>query len=270
LGADAASAAGAKPASDYDTFVDWPKRLGREAPLFRAQFATHGVRRVVDVGCGSGMHAIMWAKWGLDVIGVDPDPSMLAQAEINHSAALSDVEAAGGSVVFVAAGFGGLQRLGVECFDAVTCTGNALPHVKGAEGLREALADFAAALRPGGVLVLHLLNHDRLISGSIRSIAPVVRDTADGTQVFLRVIDYEPGAILFDFVTMHRPKGALESGAPWEIASRRSTHAALPGSLLLPALAEAGFADVVRFGSHDGAAFDVDRDESVIIVATRR
>jgi SAM-dependent methyltransferase len=269
VGADQVRTGGAASASDYDTFVDWPKRLEREAPFFRAHFATHGVRRVLDAGCGSGMHAIMWAKWGLDVVGVDPDPSMLAQAEVNRAQARAEVEAAGGSVMFVSAGFGGLAHLGLEPFDAVTCTGNALPHVKGVDGLREALLDFAAVLRPGGLIVLHLLNHDRLIAGNIRSIAPVVRDRTDGTHVFLRVMDYEPGAILFDFVTMHRPAGALESGAPWEIASRRSAHTALPEALLLPAVAEAGFENVVRFGSHDGAAFDVSRDESVILVATR-
>jgi SAM-dependent methyltransferase len=270
VGADEARSGGTAPASDYDTFVDWPKRLAREAPFFRAHFATHGVRRILDAGCGSGMHAIMWAKWGLDVVGADPDPSMLAQAEANRATAHGEVAAAGGSVVFLPAGFGGLASLGLEPFDAVTCTGNALPHVDGLDGLHEALADFAAALRPGGLLVLHLLNHDRLIAGHVRSMAPVVRDSADGTHVFLRVMDYEPGAILFDFVTMRRPAGASESGAPWEVASRRSAHTALPEAVLLPAVAEAGFGDVVRFGSHDGAAFDVSRDESVILVATRR
>lgn len=269
MSSDQARQAPAAPASDYDTFVDWPRRLEREAPFFRAHFATHGVRRVLDAGCGSGMHAIMWAKWGLDVVGADPDPSMLAQAEVNLAAARGEVEAAGGSVVFVSAAFGGLAQLGLQPFDSVTCTGNALPHVKGLSGLREALADFAAVLRPGGLLVLHLLNHDRLIASGIRSMAPVVRDAADGTHVFLRVMDYEPGAILFDFVTMRRPKGALESGAPWEIASRRSAHTALPEAVLLPAVAEAAFGDAQRFGSHDGRAFDAGSDESVIVVASR-
>jgi len=259
----------AVPASDYDTFVDWGRRLAREAPFFRAQFEAHGARRVLDAGCGSGMHAIMWAKWGLDIVGVDPDPAMLAQAEANREDARAEVDAAGGSVVFIAAGFGEFEALGLGRFDAVTCTGNALPHVTGTEGLRRALADFAAVLRPGGAVILHLLNHDRLIRGSIRSMAPVVRETDDGTRVFLRVMDYEPDAVLFDFVTLHRPKGAWETGASWEVTSRRSAHTALPSDVLLPALAETGFADVVRFGSHGGAPFDVCGDESVIIVAVR-
>ncbi len=257
------------PASDYDTFVDWDRRLAREAPFFRARFAAHGVRRVLDAGCGSGMHAIMWAKWGLKVVGADPDPAMFAQAEVNRAAAQADIDAAGGSITFIDAGFGEYSALGLAPFDAVTCTGNALPHVAGAEGLRAALEDFAAVLRPRGIVVLHLLNHDRLIADAIRSIPPVVRDTDDGTQVFLRVMDYGPGVILFDFVTLFRPKGARDSGAPWEVSSRRSAHAALPSGVLLPAIAAAGFGDVERFGDHSGAVFDVECDESVIAVAVR-
>ncbi len=257
------------PASDYDTFVDWNRRLVREAPFFSSQFESHGVRRVLDVGCGSGMPTLTWAKWGLDVVGVDPDASMLAQAESNRAAMQADVDAADGSIAFATGGFGALQALGLGTFDAVTCTGNALPHVAGVEGLRATLADFATVLRPGGIVILHLLNHDRLIKGRVRSIAPVVRETADGTRVFLRVMDYAEGAILFDFVTMQRPAGAWESGAAWDVTSRRSAHTALPGDVLVPALRKAGFSEIARYGSHDGTAFDAERDESVIVVAVR-
>ena len=257
------------PASDYDTFVDWNKRLVREAPFFSSQFEAHGVRRVLDVGCGSGMPTLTWAKWGLDVVGVEPDASMLAQAESNRAAMQAEVDAAGGSIAFVSGGFGGLGALGLGAFDAVTCTGNALPHVAGIEGLRTALADFSAVLRPGGIVILHLLNHDRLIAERIRSIPPVVRETGEGTRVFLRVMDYAAGAILFDFITMQRPAGAWESGAAWEVTSRRSAHAALPGDVLLPALREAGFAEIARYGRHDGTVFDPEKDESVIVVAVR-
>lgn len=258
------------PASDYDTFVDWSKRLEREGPFFRRVFDEHGVRRVLDVGCGSGMHALMWAGWGLDVVGADPDDSMLAQAEANRVAAADAVAAAGGRIGFVKTGFGEVASAGIGTFDALTCAGNALPHVAGRAGLQEAFDDFAAVLRPGGVLVLHLLNHDRLLAQRVRSIPPVVRETEEGTRVFLRVMDYAEEAILFDFITMQRPADAWTTGAAWEVSSRRSPHTALPEAVLLPALEAAGFGDVVRYGNHSGAAFDPAVDESVILVAVRR
>lgn len=253
------------PAADYDEFVDWDKRLNREAPFFRKVFAAAGVQRVVDVGAGSARHAILFATWGLDVVAVDPDESMLAQARTNAGLFTGVIEASGGSLEVRRGGFGELAGFGLELADALTCTGNALPHVAGHEGLRIALSDFAAVLRRGGVVVLHLLNHARLLDARPRAIPPVVRDTSEGTKVFLRVIDYPEGDefLDFDFVTMVRD----DEGA-WSLADRRSAHTALPLQVLERELTEAGFESVEAFGGHDGHALGPD-DESIIVVARR-
>lgn len=260
---------GVEPAADYDRFVDWDKRLKREAPFFQEVFAGHAVRRVVDVGCGTGRHAVMWAEWGLDVVGVDPSESMLAQARETareHEAAIS---AAGGSLRLAEGGFGELGRMRLGPVDAVTCTGNAIPHVEGLAGLGVTLDDFAAVLRPGGVTVIHLLDHDRILAKGLRTMPPVVREDRDGTWVFLRVMDPADDGIRFDFVTLHRPVGGWDSGAGWETTSRRSLHAALPSTVLTTRLAAAGFDEVSLFGDHAFKTFDPEQDESLIVVARR-
>lgn len=254
------------PASDYDRFVDWEKRLAREAPFFEAVFAEAGVRSVVDVGAGSARHAIMFGRWGLDVDAVDPDESMLAQAEANIADAADEIAAAGGAVRLTKGGFGGLAALGIGPADALTCTGNALPHVEGHAGVREALADFSAVLRPGGVIVLHLLNHARLLEKRPRAIPPVVRDSEEGTKVFLRVIGYPEGDeyLDFDFVTLVR-----DDAGEWATSSRRSLHTALPYQLLESELAAAGFERIEVLGGHDRHPL-TSEDESVIVVARKR
>lgn len=259
-----------EPAADYDRFVDWRARLAREAPFFRRVFDEAGVRTVVDAGCGTGMPAITWAQWGLQVTGVDPDLSMLAQARVNAAAAASAIDDAGGSVSFVEGAFGGLAGLGLAGADAVTCTGNALPHVRGLDGLRAAIEDFAAVLRPGGLLVLHLLDHDRLLGRHLRSIPPVVRDAEDGTWVFLRVMDYTDDGILFDFITLHRPTAEADGDRSWEVSSRRSVHTAIRSGVLTSELARARFDGVGLYGDHTGKAFDPEHDESLIVVARKR
>ncbi|MDP2234682.1 MAG: class I SAM-dependent methyltransferase, partial [Actinomycetota bacterium] len=117
------------PQSDYDTFVDWDKRLTNEGPFFRRIFEEAGVRHIIDVGAGSARHAIMFATWGYEVAAVDPDDSMLDQASANVARFVRDIEAGGGSVTIVRGGFGELGQLGIGSADALTCTGNALPHV---------------------------------------------------------------------------------------------------------------------------------------------
>lgn len=263
------AAEGVEPAADYDRFVDWAARLEREAPFFRREFTARGVKRVLDVGCGTGQHAIMWAKWGLEVVGVDPSGSMLAQARVNAANAADAIAQVGGSLTFVEGGFGELGGLGLGPADAVTCTGNALPHADGIDGLRCAVKDFAAVLRPGGLCVLHLLNHDRLIARQVRAIPPVVREGNDGTWVFLRVMDYVEGGIRFDFLTLHRPAGGWESDARWVSSSRRSLHTAMPSGVLRGELEGAGIGALRLFGNHRGTAFDAAEDESLIVAGVR-
>jgi len=254
------------PASDYDTFVNWNARLARELPFFRRVFDEVGARTLIDVGAGSARHSIEFAALGMAVDAVDPDDSMLAQAETNIAEASERIAEGGGELRLVRAGFGELAARGLGPADALICTGNALPHVDGLTGLRIALSDFAAVVRPGGVLVLHLLNHAKLLSEKVRAITPVVRETPEGTRVFLRLIDYpESGEFLgFDFVTLTR-----SAEGEWDLASRMSPHTALPFELLKAELETAGFERVEAFGGHDGAAFDPAKSESVIVVARR-
>lgn len=254
------------PASDYDEFVNWDKRLANEGPFFRELFEREGVQRVVDVGAGSARHAILFASWGLDVVAVDPDESMLAQARTNAERFAPEIAAGGGSLRVVQGGFGELHALEVGPADAVTCTGNALPHVAGRDGLTEALADFASVLVPGGVLVVHLLNHARLMDKRPRVIPPKVVETKDGaTKVFVRVVDYpDSGEFLdFDFVTLVR-----DARGEWNISSRRSAHTAIPLAVLEGELSCAGFRRVDAFGGHDRHPL-TEADESVIVVAQR-
>jgi SAM-dependent methyltransferase len=253
--------------ADYDGFVDWDARLARELPFFLRIFEEAGVRHVIDVGAGSARHAVAFANQGLTVDAVDPDDSMLALAEDNVAGAAKGIAEAGGKLRLVRGGFGHLRTLGLADADALTCTGNALPHVHGLAGLRDALLDFAAVLHEDGVLVLHLLNHDRLLATGQRALTPVVREVPEGTRVFLRVIDFPAAGGEFlgmDFATLVR-----DAAGAWTAASHRSAHTVITIRTLRAELASAGFGDVELLGGHDGHAL-TDADESVIALARKR
>ncbi len=248
---------------EYDAVVDWERRMAREAPFFRELFDEVDVARVVDVGCGTGRHAAEFAAWGLDVTGVDPDEGMLAQAE-RHAAQR------GVDVRFLEGGFGELGGLIEEPADALVCLGNAFQHVEGAEGLSRTLEDMASVLRSGGVLVLHFLNHERLLASRPRVMDARFRETDDGDRVFLKLLDYRvddsgEDEILFDFVVLRRDDEGL-----WEADGRSSSHRALRLDDVRSAAEEAGFEDVRFYGSHERRAFDPAEDESVIVTARWR
>lgn len=264
---------------EYDELVNWDARLTREGPFFRRLFMEHGVGSVADVGAGSARHSILYRSWGLDVTAIDPGDEMLELAHEN-------AERLGSDVRIVKGGFGDVAGIVGAPVDAITCTGNALPHVRSLEGLRGALADFAAALRPGGVLVLHYLNHDRLLDQRIRTMSPVFRETPAGDKFFMRLLDYTPAGdgILFDFVTLVRDSAVRETphtieswprtleddpSGGWTTRCRRSLHFAMPVALITTELAHAGFGSVTALGDHQGRALAVADDESMIIVAVR-
>ncbi|HID61840.1 MAG TPA: class I SAM-dependent methyltransferase, partial [Anaerolineae bacterium] len=158
---------------DYDRFVNWENRLAYEMPFIERTLRGADARRVIDVACGTGMHAIELARRGYEVVGVDLSAPMIERAREN---ALT----AGVKVHFIVAGFGelaeklalrssiSLRTSGVEGvsgqFDAVLCLGNSLPHVLSASNLGVALADFAAVLRPGGLLLVQNRNFDAVLA----------------------------------------------------------------------------------------------------------
>jgi SAM-dependent methyltransferase len=94
---------------------------------------------VLDAGCGPGRVAAELARRGIDVVGVDLDPSMIATAR-----------RVGPELTWVEADVSGLD-LGRQ-FDVVVMAGNVVLFTP--PGTQEALvAGCARHLRPGGALV---------------------------------------------------------------------------------------------------------------------
>ena len=50
---------------DYDRMVSWEGRLAREEQFFNRLFDENGTWSVLDAACGTGMHAIAFARGGM-------------------------------------------------------------------------------------------------------------------------------------------------------------------------------------------------------------
>ncbi|MDP1794312.1 MAG: class I SAM-dependent methyltransferase, partial [Acidimicrobiales bacterium] len=98
--------------------MNWDARLARELPFFERIFAQTRVSSLIDVGAGSARHAIAFAEQGMAVDAVDPDDSMLAQAETNIADATERIAAGGGELRLLRGGFGELAGLGLGGADA--------------------------------------------------------------------------------------------------------------------------------------------------------
>jgi glycine/sarcosine N-methyltransferase len=251
---------------DYDRFVNWDNRLRAEMPflhnklsqVFSAQDA--GTVRILDAACGTGKHAIALAKHGYSLVGADISGGMIAQARINAQNAGQDIR-------FEQAGFGELTAVfGQKQFDALLCLGNSLPHAVAEPDLDLALADFAAALQPGGLLLIQNRNFDLVMAQRARWMEPQSHREADREWLFLRFYDFEPdGTILFHVITLRR-----ESDSPWEQQVTSTRLRPLLEKDLAARLAAAGFAQIESFGSMAGEAFDPASSGNLVISARRQ
>jgi SAM-dependent methyltransferase len=183
----------------YRNLIAWPERLTREAPLLQRVLEGAPSRRVLDLGCGSGEHARFLASLGYEPTGVDASSSQVAaarQADPDGSYVQGSLTAL---VDLVAPGFG-----------AAICVGNTLPHLTEEEGLRRCFEGLADRLLPGGVLLLQILNYDRILDRGDRTFPLVVRPGEEGTEtVFLRLMTPKAdGRLTFTPATLRWRPGA--------------------------------------------------------------
>ena len=247
---------------DYDRMVAWEGRIAREEGFFSRLFADEGARSVLDAACGTGMHAIAFARAGLRSAGADLSPVMIEQARRNAADT-------GVSVDFRVAGFGGIARELPGPFDAVTCLGNSLPHLTTDTALAACLSDFREVLRPGGLLVIQNRGYDRLLRERQR-VAPVAaRGSGDAETLFVRVTDFPPpgaesdDAITFTIVTLKR------SGAGWKQTAQSTELRALRRTVLEKALLDAGFEEPRFSGSYDLIPWDAPGAQDLVVLARR-
>lgn len=125
-------------AKDYEGECDLVERVFRE-------YATAVTRRVLDLGCGTGGHAIPLAWRGYEVVGVDRSPNMLRAAE----AKLRDVRGAPVTARFVP---GDIRSVELdERFDACLCMFAVLCYQLTNADVEQALRTARRHLRDGGL-----------------------------------------------------------------------------------------------------------------------
>jgi glycine/sarcosine N-methyltransferase len=247
---------------DYDRMVSWEARLGREEAFFQRLFDEHGVQSVLDAGCGTGMHAVSFARLGLRSAGADLSPAMIEQAR-EHA------REAGVAVELAVAPFGGIAGGFPAPFDAVTCLGNSLPHLLDDDALAAALADFAAALRPSGILVIQNRNYDRVLRERQRFMPLTAREGTDGETLFLRITEFAGGSgareedIEFTIVTLRK------RGGQWSQAVQTTALRALRRTTLERALVAAGFASIEVYGNYALAPYDAPNTGDLVVIARK-
>jgi len=160
---------GTLPGVAYETLADVYEWLVPESLLTPAGSAAAlepwlptPPARALDCACGTGVLAAGLAALGYDVVATDACEAMVRRTRDRG----------------VPAERRAWEQLAFEAeFDVVLCVGNSLTHAPGAAGRRAALARMAAALRPGGALLVTSRNWER------------IRERGSGVEIDERLVE---------------------------------------------------------------------------------
>ncbi len=146
----------------WDALIDWDARIESEGSFFIDKLRENGARQVLDVATGTGFHSVRLLEAGFEVISADGSAEMLARAFAN-------ARSRGHLLRTVQADWRWLNRDVHQKFDAIICLGNSFTHLFDENDRRKALAEFYAALRHDGILILDQRNYDSLLDHGFSS-----------------------------------------------------------------------------------------------------
>ncbi len=242
----------------FDVMTDWASRLEVEGPFLQQRLEQVNAHTVLDAACGSGGHALALAGWGYRVIGTDISPAMIALARAKT--------VDGDNASFYVAGLGDLAHR-FPPFDVTLCLGNSLPHLLTEADLTEALADLAACLRPGGLLILHNLNYDRRWQVRPRWFG-VDSGVYQGRQTLVwRFADYVDGPQ--PRIDFHIALFQQGDDGKWSVEVNSTPQRPLFQADLARLLPAAGLTDIAYYGDLTGAPFVPDAAPDLVVVARR-
>lgn len=146
----------------WDALIDWDARAKSEGAFFIDLLRRLGKHKVLDVATGTGFHSVQLLKAGFEVTSADGNGTMLSRAFDNakrHGYILRTVHA----------DWRWLNRDIHGKYDAIICLGNSFTHLFAERDRRRALAEFYAALRHDGVLIVDQRNYDVILDQGFKS-----------------------------------------------------------------------------------------------------
>lgn len=239
-------------ADEYDAMSNLSRRQEAIEAFLKRVTGQRPIRSALDAACGTGAYTIRLAQMGVEAVGADLSAGMLEEAR-------------------KAAAAGGVEPVWVQCpmqklasqlertFDLILCLGNSIVHVLETGELRETLGGFAALLRPGGVLLLHLLNYPLLLQKKER----IVAISRAEQKEYIRFYDFLPEGVQFNLLKIE-----------WEDGQARHT---LTSTLLFPyapqemvrELQGRGFGKIRLYADTQFRPFEPGESQAVLIEARR-
>lgn len=238
----------------YYASVSVEDRLAHEIPDLLKIFSENKVKRILDVGCGTGDHVIDLAKRGFDVVGIDRSSAMINEAN-KRKKDMSETARNRGK--FIEIDIEDIHsKFKKDSFEAVLFMGNTISH--NPHKYKDSISDAANFLTDNGVMIFQITNFKKVLKTQKRLLSfnfAKIKDEPTKEYAFLEFYD-EPNekeqTILKTFAVL------VSGGGRWKSSGvRNSLMAYVTKEGLKEALSKNGFTKIEFYGSSfDGKNWD--------------
>ena len=173
----------------YSDVKDYEGEAAQLTEILRS--SSQEVRRVLDVGCATGLHARALSDSGFDVDGLDLEPGFI---EIAHRRNPDGEFAVGDMTAFEVD----------QPYDAVLCLFSAIGYAMTESGLLSALACFARAVRPGGFVIVEPWFEPGFLTDGHTSMLTVETEGAKVCRMSRTDVDGPISRLEFDYLIARR------------------------------------------------------------------
>ncbi len=208
--------------------------------------------KILDMACGSGEYTIGLSKLNYDVTGIDLEEEMISKAQEKAKENGLALEFKLGDMLNTDAIFE------ANTFGGIFCIGNSLVHLINSDEIKLALKNMYKLLKVDGVLVLQIINYDRILKFNV-DFLPTIKN--EETQIeFVRNYIKEDKKILFNTI-LKTPDGN----------SFENTVKLLPLTSveLVHILENVGFSDIKLYGGFNGSKYSTDESMPLIVTCKK-
>lgn len=233
----------------YDLFVDWDRRLSTEVPFLHKILRSHNAKKVLDVGCATGKHAIELAKLGYDMHGIDISNNLIQKAKKNAQEARTYVD-------FEAMSMLDITKHKAKLFDAVLMLGNVVSLLDDEKQILSFFADAKSVLKIGGILVIQTLNYRKMIKNGERY---ELIETPEPNLVFLKIFDLVGENTRLSIVM-------LEKNGSWKMSEMSQHLMVMTKEDLVRHASRTKFSSISLYGKFDGSPFKGEESDQILAV----
>jgi len=175
-------------AAEYDEMISFVESVVKKKKSL-ANLLKPGMKKAMDLGCGTGVDSVALASFGVEVTSVDPSTKMLRTAEIN--AKNTNVK-----LSFLNSSIDNLPENFNNKFDLAIALGNTFANIS-REKYAASIKRCFEILKEEGILVIQTLNYEKIISEKKR----IVNIKEGEKNYFIRFYDFVGNDIIFNILS---------------------------------------------------------------------